>query len=413
MKLVFDLLPCKSKFIVGYCSGMDKEQITVKLSKSRTAIIAAFLSFGTVLTAHSAVLETIESLANENLFSGGAGDLGQSFLVNQTGCIESVAFEAHDDHVAGTLSIYEGGDETRTQIYSQPGPIWSQSELVDFILDAPVPVTAGQTYSVNSGIEFLRGSTSDPYPDGDLLSRDGFPSLAGWDTAFRIVIVDCAAASYTVGGSVSGLTGSVTLQNNGVDDLVVNADGSFTFSTKLADSSAYAVTVSSQPTGQTCTVTGGANGDGTGTITGADVANIAVACVSDPMPTYSVGGTVTGLDCGGGTGCLWLENNGVDEVFLDNGPFTFPTELADGGGYSVTVAGKPEDQTCTVSNGSGTISAADVTDVIVACQDNEPPVEPPQAPMSSTPIPTLSEWAIITLVMLLGVLGAVRLRRLM
>jgi len=103
-------------------------------------------------------------------------------------------------------------------------------------------------------------------------------------------------------------------------------------------------------------------------------------------------GTVSGLDCGGPPGCLWLENNGVDELYPSNGSFTFGTELADGSGYSVTVAGKPGDQTCTVSNGSGTIATADVTNVAVICVDDVgPPAEPPPA----TPIPTLSQWALI------------------
>ena len=40
---------------------------------------------------------------------------------------------------------------------------------------------------------------------------------------------------YSVGGMVSGLSGSVVLQDNGGDDLTVGSDGSFTFTTPLAD----------------------------------------------------------------------------------------------------------------------------------------------------------------------------------
>jgi hypothetical protein len=39
------------------------------------------------------------------------------------------------------------------------------------------------------------------------------------------------AATFTVGGSVSGLTGSVTLANNGGDARTVSANGGFTFAT--------------------------------------------------------------------------------------------------------------------------------------------------------------------------------------
>ena len=66
--------------------------------------------------------------------------------------------------------------------------------------------------------------------------------------------------TFTVGGIVSGLSGSVTLRNNAGDDLATNTNGNFTFNTTLPGGSAYAVTVFSQPAGQTCTV---ANGSGT------------------------------------------------------------------------------------------------------------------------------------------------------
>jgi hypothetical protein len=64
-----------------------------------------------------------------------------------------------------------------------------------------------------------------------------------------------SSATYTVGGTVSGLTGSgLVLRNNGGDALPVSASGMFTFATKVANGAAYAVTVSTQPTNpaQTC-----------------------------------------------------------------------------------------------------------------------------------------------------------------
>jgi hypothetical protein len=86
-------------------------------------------------------------------------------------------------------------------------------------------------------------------------------------------------STYTVGGSISGLAGTVTLQNNGGDNLVRSANGSFTFATALADSSAYSVTVIAQPSGQTCSVN-----NGSGTISGADVTDVAVECVDASVP---------------------------------------------------------------------------------------------------------------------------------
>ena len=70
--------------------------------------------------------------------------------------------------------------------------------------------------------------------------------------------------SFTVGGTVSGLSGTVVLQDNGGDNLSVTANGSFTFATKVASGSAYSVTVKTNPSGQTCTVTSGSGHGGLG-----------------------------------------------------------------------------------------------------------------------------------------------------
>ena len=39
--------------------------------------------------------------------------------------------------------------------------------------------------------------------------------------------------TYTIGGTVTGLTSTLVLQNNGGDDLTRTADGAFTFATAL------------------------------------------------------------------------------------------------------------------------------------------------------------------------------------
>jgi hypothetical protein len=88
-----------------------------------------------------------------------------------------------------------------------------------------------------------------------------------------------STSAYSVGGAVSGLTGSVVLQDNGRDNLSVAATGSFTFAAKLAIGSAYSVTVLTQPSGQRCVVSGG-----TGTVETANVAGVAVTCRTSGGP---------------------------------------------------------------------------------------------------------------------------------
>ena len=161
-------------------------------------------------------------------------------------------------------------------------------------------------------------------------------------------------ATYTISGTVTGLSGTVVLQLNGGDDLTVTDNGSFTFATSLADGANYIVTVKTQPTGQTCTAT-----NNSGTISGANVTDVQVTCSVD---SYTVGGTVSGL-----SGSLVLRNNSADDLTItSDGSFTFSTPVAHGGGYDVTVKSSTG-QACQVTNGSGTINGADVTDVEVDC----------------------------------------------
>lgn len=77
----------------------------------------------------------------------------------------------------------------------------------------------------------------------------------------------------TVGGTVSGLVAgtTVTLSNNGVALLPLTVNGAYGFPGTLAPGSAYAVTVSTQPTGRTCSVAKATGTVGTSTVLGIDV----------------------------------------------------------------------------------------------------------------------------------------------
>ena len=80
--------------------------------------------------------------------------------------------------------------------------------------------------------------------------------------------------------------------------------------------------------------------------------------------TFTIGGSVTGL----GTGLsVTLLDNGTASTVSANGAFTFPTPLATGATYNVTVGTQPSNQVCTVTNGSGTVGSTNVTSIQVAC----------------------------------------------
>jgi hypothetical protein len=66
------------------------------------------------------------------------------------------------------------------------------------------------------------------------------------------------APQFTVGGTVSGLTsGAGVALINGSDTATVSTDGAFTFSSPVSANGSYSVTVATQPTGETCTVSNG------------------------------------------------------------------------------------------------------------------------------------------------------------
>lgn len=113
------------------------------------------------------------------------------------------------------------------------------------------------------------------------------------------------ASKYSVGGNITGLSGTVTLQNNSVNPTPISTDGSFTFSTPIAQGSPYSVTVGTQPVNQNCTVT-----NGSGIIGGADVTNVTVAC-STVNTTLSVSATAT-IPVNTGSGTLTVTNTGAN-----------------------------------------------------------------------------------------------------
>jgi YVTN family beta-propeller protein len=262
------------------------------------------------------------------------------------------------------------------------------------------------------------------------------PNAVGAVDSFQICYTTVAdtGVTYGIGGTVSGLSGTLVLQNNATDDLTITEDGEFTFSTEIQANAAYEVTVLTQPDGQTCSV---AQGIGNAT---ADVTDVEVTCSAitytvtpsgsnvtiDPssaqtiaengsasfevtadagytrvdtvggtcpagswasdvyttgaitadctvtfsanLTTYTVGGTISGLDTDSGLEVV-LQNNGGDDLTRDsNGVFTFTTELEDEDVYAVTISTQPNGQTCHVeSGGSGTIDGDDVTNVTVEC----------------------------------------------
>lgn len=155
-----------------------------------------------------------------------------------------------------------------------------------------------------------------------------------------------------VGGTLTGLTtGSVNLQVTGGEQLKLEADGPFVFTTRFELGASYEVSLVGAPTKAFTTLA-----RNTGLVV-AQVRDVAVTVA----PAYLVGGAVNGID-----GQVVLELNGSERVTLPGaGRFQFTTLLRDEQAYTIAVVEAPPAVRWVLSNGTGTIAGADVDSVAV------------------------------------------------
>lgn len=126
------------------------------------------------------------------------------------------------------------------------------------------PVYSGNGYYVTSSVQGLATNL--------VCSVENANGLID-ATDITNINVSCSN-KYTVGGSVTNLGGSLVLQNNLSDDIMLSSTGGFTFATALDESVTYSVSVLSQPMGQSCSVV-----NGQGAIATSNVGNVSVNCV--------------------------------------------------------------------------------------------------------------------------------------
>ncbi len=97
---------------------------------------------------------------------------------------------------------------------------------------------------------------------------------------------------------------------------------------------------------------------------------LANASISNTISTtssteYSVGGIITNL-----TSSIILQNNSKDNLSISaDGNFIFTTTLADNTSYSVSILQQPSSQSCALTNASGTIKKANISNITVICNN--------------------------------------------
>lgn len=188
----------------------------------------------------------------------------------------------------------------------------------------------------------------------------------------------CSAVLAGCGGGSGSLALSGTILTLNKPDLVLinnkngetlaiaNGQTSFVFTKLVAPDEDFDVQVKTQPTGAKCTPVGTTN---VGKASVYTAYSVQFQCITNP---YTLGGTVTGLDT---LGLVLTNGSDTVSVLPPATPgaavsFTFPTKVADGSPYGVTILTQPKDtsKVCAVSNNVGNMPAGDFNGIVVTCQ---------------------------------------------
>ncbi len=261
---------------------------------------------------------------------------------------------------AGAFSI--GGTVTGLGSGNSGLQLANGSNLLQITGDGPFTFTqtalGGSTYSVAISVAHPQFECAVIGGNGTVGSANVNNIGVSCATQVRAAVTGLSAGNsiqlindYTLPGATTAVADS---------QLTITGSSTGTFATRLPSGAQYSVRVSQGNPGFQCSV-----GNPTGTI-GASIVTVNVACT----PVFTVGGLVRGLAAGR---TLVLRNNATDSLSItSNGAFTFPTGIASGATYSVTVTTQPSGEQCFVGGGysftaqTGTATAP-VSDILVSC----------------------------------------------
>lgn len=305
---------------------LRSRKVHAKPKTTRAIVVAMLLISG--LLGFSLLTHTVHATAISDNFNRADGSLGSNWTTptgasapaisgNQvTAGSPGVANAAYWSANSFTNDQYAQAQFTTAEVSGQYGPgiavrlnasgqgylLWygnadntvtifrmdSATNLVTLKQSAALTIATSDTWRLEADGGYLSA-----YQNGTLVLQaiddhysSGHPGIYLWDSTNDLDNWSGGDATplHALGGTVTGLNGTVTLQTSGETNLSISNDGQFTFNQALPDNTPYAVTVANQPTGQICSIQ-----NDSGTLSGADVSNIAVTCTGSPA-------TVSGSD---------------------------------------------------------------------------------------------------------------------
>ena len=141
-----------------------------------------------------------------------------------------------------------------------------------------LPIKAGQTSftfakRIDYGTDY--NITVQTQPAHMTCAISGGTGSAGHYLSIQAAVV-CTQNSYTVGGTVTGLTADgLVLINGNAQTSVAKDSTTFTLGSRVADGDTYGISIFTQPTGLKCSV---APNTGVGTMGEANVTTVQIAC---------------------------------------------------------------------------------------------------------------------------------------
>lgn len=172
--------------------------------------------------------------------------------------------------------------------------------------------------------------------------------------------IDTSASRFSISANVSGLNAGNQIElSNGSDSVTATEDGLIHFNNRLAKGTQYSVSISAQPSGQTCTVS-----YSSGTITSVNITNILVNCSNNPAPTYSISYSISGL---GNSETIAVTDGNQTIVSSSDSTNSFTNQLTSNSNYIISISTQPLNQFCTITNSVGTITNSNITNILINC----------------------------------------------